>query len=199
MKMIKVIILLLNVLIISCRSSQTNAYYENIEDKIMEENKNVKLVNILRDEGDWGEKKLWMLIVFQDEQWVVLKDFIPELSTFRVRGINNYEFFIYSKKADKEKFVFYRVGLYSTLVEDLLQIKITSINDLIINFERLSGYIPTFEDFPQNDSDDIWNTYSDKIIKINNIEYIFFKKPLWKYATSDLIFTRQNKRKDTIH
>jgi hypothetical protein len=61
----------------SIRKHVRNEYYKyiiNLEAQILRENNNVLTVKVLRNTGDWGEKKLWMKITFIDDQWIFLKD-----------------------------------------------------------------------------------------------------------------------------
>ena len=138
----------------SCLSVKSyNKYIDEFETKIVKENSNVLSANILYDEGDWGEKKFYLLITFIDGQWILLSQVTEKQDKILIDGINGYSTFYYQRELDKQDNTLLDKRRYYRSYTYAVNTKFENINHICQNIDEISYLMNELEDIRDNKFD----------------------------------------------
>ena len=144
-KFIWIILCILSSILLSCYFEKSYYQYINkLETKIINENDNVLSANVLYDEGNWGEKKLEILISFKDNQQMLLSHVGCVQNYIIIRGINGYQLIRYDKNLFDDS-----ISISSNFIIDLPEREkdiINNINQVIQDFDKMAIYMENLED-----------------------------------------------------
>lgn len=173
-KYIFILISFFSCTMMSCFSDR--AYYQdiiNIETEIVKKNDNVQSAEVLYDYGNWGERKLYLLITFKNDKYLILSNVTEEQNNIRIESINGYELFLYARLLDEnnnaeEKLkdilfdsiggyrIYYHKALsdgnynfysaYKAAIDRVVVGNRLNLNQLIQNFDKMETYINNLED-----------------------------------------------------
>jgi hypothetical protein len=144
----------------------------DLEDRIVRENDNVLIANVLHNAGE-ARPKLTILITFKNNQWVVLDEVRDDHA--RIQNICGYQICIHERITDENGNVSYRWWIDPLYVLGIQR----NLNEIIHNFDTLAAYLESLEEIDAKhkwDYDWLWGEGANlKRYTIGENERIYFK------------------------
>jgi hypothetical protein len=162
-----------------------------LQSEVLKAHPELESVDVLEDRGLWRHPSLKLEMMFHDGRRLMVERVDKQQSgNIALNGIGDYRVHVYIRGENEyhpgEKRYLFNDILYIDFLQTRLDVKLTSVSDIIKNYDVILSYIDALDSYTVLDNlceinvnrvRAVWSSrrFDDKITYFNDREYLVFK------------------------